>query len=76
MNELIGSIKLKFFKNPDSVRDSGDFEIMIKDMNSNIIAKSFQPFQLLKESLDPGSLQSAHIIPSNTTVAAPNDIMV
>jgi hypothetical protein len=44
MNEMIGSIKIKYFKNPDSVRDSGDFEIMIKDMNSNMIAKSFQPF--------------------------------
>lgn len=44
INEMIGSIKMKYLKNPDSVRDSGDFEIMIKDKDSNLIAKSFQPF--------------------------------
>ena len=49
---------------------------MIKDMNSNLIAKSLQPFELLKEKLEPGSLQSAQISPSNTTVAEPNDIMI
>jgi hypothetical protein len=44
INDKKGSIKIKYFTNPDSVRDSGGFEIMIKDKDSNLVAKTNQPF--------------------------------
>ena len=39
-NEMTASIKIKYLKNPDSVRDSGDFSIKIKDKNLNLVAES------------------------------------
>ena len=39
-NDKVASIKIKYLKNPDSIRDSGDFEILIKDKNENLIAKN------------------------------------
>jgi hypothetical protein len=38
MNTAPASFKMKYFVNPDSVREIGGFEIIIMDKNSNIIS--------------------------------------
>ena len=60
-NDQEAKMKVKYFQNPDSVRDSGIFKIQVFDSSSNLIAETLSTqsdFQIGSDELSGGQLQS------------------
>ena len=79
MNDQEAKLKVKYFENPDSVRDSGIFKIQVYDSSNYLIAQtqdSNTEFQIAKEDLSGGQLTSGQVTASNSTVSELNDILI
>ena len=76
-NDSIGTIKVKYLKNPHSVRDTESFKLIIKDSENNTLVSS-EGLDLImgKDMFEAKPFEWIQIVASNQTVMALNDIMV
>lgn len=71
-------IKIKYLKNPDSVRDTESFKLTVKDLTGNVLAQTEPTTQLYlpASSFEPAQLMMTQIIPENNTVMEKDNWMV
>jgi hypothetical protein len=72
-------LKVKYLMNPNAVRDTENFKLIIMDNKGNLIAETTdatKSFYLSKTNFLPGTLQMAMFLPDNNTVSEFTDWMM